>query len=157
MRVEHLQSATQRLVNDLLGITALGKFFAEKVEAGKPKDFGVAAQPLVPSAEIGGKEPQHQRKDQGRKKQGKPRATQIIPHRSNPRRGGVANPRLQVLSLTSCLPSTGANSRDIGGIFVVPNWPNGSPTKSAWLLLHVRTIRYPIPCVNRRLGYESTG
>jgi hypothetical protein len=53
----------------------LGKFFAEKVEAGKPEYFRVAAQLLIPPAQIGGYEAhQHKCNRQGRKKKCKPQA-----------------------------------------------------------------------------------
>jgi hypothetical protein len=44
----------------LLGITTVGKFFAEKVEAGKPKDFRAAVQPSAPAANMEDREPREQ-------------------------------------------------------------------------------------------------
>ncbi len=148
LRVEHLQRATQRLVHHLLGITTLGKFFAEKVEAGKPEDFRVAAQPLIPSAPLGSKEPTSTSAtaSAGRKKS-KPRAVKYSPSQS-PRRGGVKRPRLQDLCLTSYFPSTGANSRGTEGIFSCQTGRPVPPAKSALVRQYEVTIRYPIPCVN---------
>ena len=79
LRVKHLQRATQRMVRHLLGIMTLGKFFAEKVEAGKPEDFRVAAQPLVPPAPVGKQPRQHQRHRQGRKKKETPEPRKRFP------------------------------------------------------------------------------
>jgi hypothetical protein len=71
------------VVGHLLGIMALGKFFAEKVEAGKPEDVRVAVQSLGPSAQIGDKYPrQHQRDRHSWKDKSEPRAVKIVPHRS---------------------------------------------------------------------------
>src|ERR1035441_6907266 len=105
LRLEHLQSTPQGVVCHLLGIRTLGKFFAEKVKAGKPEDFRVADQSLAPPAHVGDKKTREHKDDrQDRKKKIRPRAAKIVPHRSHSRRGSSLNSRLRYLCLTTCFP-----------------------------------------------------
>src|SRR5579862_6780977 len=90
IRAQHLDGPAHRVVRHLLRVAALGKFFAEKVEAGKPEDVRVAAQRLGPSTPNGEKKArQHQRHRQTWQEKSESRAAQQIAHRSQSRQGSL--------------------------------------------------------------------